>query len=475
MHTGLFQNPSEIITALNQSMTDNAWRRVLEMFVPTHLADGIQIQEYAGIDREKLRRTLNKVFTITAGMPPILHALDHSISRPGVRGRGRRIYLLGETGAMLLIELGYEGVHACNLHNDTAIAHALAMLDIHKTAEQMQVTIQTDRELNFGNQVIRPDHMVKLPNGQMILYEIEQFASHETGRRVRESIFHKRSFFTSMEAKNFLPEVRMILNLQPGTREWESTVRWWKNICTESGAEEKLGFRLLVISFSEFLIQPEWDVQTSGRWTDVTVAPAKTHSQNIVTVDSIVEEPYNSDDTGNDDCVVVAAAGQVFNEKNGESLPNPDFGLFNLACAIYVGSHSESHYWKDAAIPYTSIHMLKTLLEKRHGLLIDLNTLMEHGRRGESGGMVVFHMQSVIDCFLSHYHWESEGVLTAKAVANPWGESPPFTISVKAMVDPSPTDIWKHSSEIDRGLGWVLRALFKYSKLIGLNEPKFLS
>src|ERR1035437_5444615 len=103
MDADLFQHPSEIITALNQSMPDHAWRCVLEMFLPTHLADGIQIQEYDGIDREKLRRTLNKVFTITAGMPPILHALDHSISRPGVRGRGRRIYLLGETGALLLM------------------------------------------------------------------------------------------------------------------------------------------------------------------------------------------------------------------------------------------------------------------------------------------------------------------------------------------------------------------------------------
>jgi hypothetical protein len=77
-------------------------------------------------------------------LPPIFNQLDHSITRPGVCGKRPSIYLLGDTGALLLNELGYPNVHPCHLNTDLAISHALAMLAIHHAAPRANIPIHTD-------------------------------------------------------------------------------------------------------------------------------------------------------------------------------------------------------------------------------------------------------------------------------------------------------------------------------------------
>ena len=106
MHTRIIHTASELIGELDKNLPPETWRHIMEVFFPTHIADSLQIQQYVGLEREKFRRVMDRLQNTALGLPPIFHQLDHLITRPGVRGKRPSIYLLGETGAVLLNELG---------------------------------------------------------------------------------------------------------------------------------------------------------------------------------------------------------------------------------------------------------------------------------------------------------------------------------------------------------------------------------
>ena len=110
MHTRIIHTASELIGELDKNLPPETWRQILQVFVPAHIADILQIQQFVGLDREKFRRVMDRLQNAALGLPPIFHQLDHSITRPGVCGKRPSIYLLGETGALLLNELGYLNV-----------------------------------------------------------------------------------------------------------------------------------------------------------------------------------------------------------------------------------------------------------------------------------------------------------------------------------------------------------------------------
>jgi hypothetical protein len=93
----------------------------MQVFVSIHIADSLQIQQYVDLECERFRRVIDWLQNTALGLPPIFHQLDHSITRPGARGKRPSIYLLGETSALLLNELGYPNVP---LNTDLAISHA---------------------------------------------------------------------------------------------------------------------------------------------------------------------------------------------------------------------------------------------------------------------------------------------------------------------------------------------------------------
>ncbi len=476
MHTKIVHTLSEVTNALNTSMPDQVWRRVLEVFAPTHVADSIQIQEYAGLEREKFRRVMDKLQTVTAGLPPLFHILDHPIKRAGPPGRKPKIFLLGETGAKILNELGFPDAHPCHLNDDLAIAHSLAMLDVHQVAVRENISIRTDSIVNFGDQrILRPDHQIVLADGKLLIYEIEQAANHDNFGRIRQSLMNKLDFFKSAESAGFQREIRMVINLTPGGSEWNGTIQRWGRGCRALSEGEDLGFRLLALPIGEFLVNPDWTPIASSRWLDLTVTSNSVRNNSESQQESQVSA-YDQTHSAYDDVIVVNAAAQDYKANILSTKPSPDFGVFTLVYDIYNASHSAENYLAFGAIPHTSIHMLRVLMEKRADLVEKLNRGMNCGRKSEGQALVVYHMQGVIDTFLNYYQWESGEVLRAEAVANnrEWNGIGPFGILVKARVAPSPGDVWGNSSEIDVALAWVLWALFKYSEQIGLDRPKFL-
>jgi hypothetical protein len=474
MHAKIIHTASELIGELDKNLAPETWRQILQVFVPTHVADSLQIQQYVGLDREKFRRVMDKLQNAALGLPPIFHQLDHSITRPGVRGRRPGIYLLGETGALLLNELGYPDVHPCRLNTDLAISHALAMLDIHQTAMRENIPINTDCTIEFGDhQNLRPDHQINLPDGQFLIYEIEQVANKDTLTRIRESLTNKHSFFDSAQATAYLREIRMLLNLAPNSKESRDTIQRWARVYRALSDEEELGFALFSMPLGEFLINPDWSPSPSDRWVNLSISSGESITEAGTTI-QVPVFAYSDEHSAYDDCIVVNAADQEYKTRVLPGKPKPDFGLFKLAIDIYDASHAKSNYWALAGIPYASINMLKILLEKREDLLKKLNKCMNQGRHGESPVVVVHHMQGVIDCFLNYYAWESGSILRAEAI-NRGYESHPFGIVVNTYVAPSPGDGWENKSEIDVALAWVLSALFKYAEQIGLDKPRFLS
>lgn len=474
MHTRIMHTASELIGELDKNLPPETWRQILQVFVPTHIADSLQIQQYVGLEREKFRRVMDRLQNAAFGLAPIFHQLDHSINRPGVRGRRPSIYLLGETGALLLNALGYPDVHACHLNTDITISHALAMLDIHQIALRENIPIHTDCTIEFrDHQVLRPDHQISMPDGQFLIYEIEQAANIDTLARIRESLTNKRSFFVSTQAAAYLREIRMLLNLAPNSKEARDTLQRWARAYRALSDEEELGFALFSMPMGEFLINPDWNPSPSDRWANLSV-PSGESGSDTGTRTGVPVFAYSDSQSAYDDCIVVNAANQEYQARVFPGTPKPDFGLFKLACDIYSASHSKSNYWAMAGIPYASIHMLKILFEKREDLLERLNKCMNQGRHGESPVLVVQHMQGVIDCFLNTYGWESGSILSAEAI-NRGYEGHPFGVVVNAFVAARPGEGWESKSEIEVALAWVLWALFKYAEQIGLDIPRFLS
>jgi hypothetical protein len=129
MHTA-----SELIGELDKKLPPETWRQIMQVFVPTHIADSLQIQQYVGLEREKFRRVMDRLQNTALGLPPIFNHLDHSITRSGVCGKRPSIYLLAGQARCCSMNSDTRMSHPCHLNTDLAISHALAMLDIHYAA-----------------------------------------------------------------------------------------------------------------------------------------------------------------------------------------------------------------------------------------------------------------------------------------------------------------------------------------------------
>ncbi len=267
-------DPSEIAELqkeLEAVLRDKLWLRILEVFVPSGVADGLHLRQATGLDRDKLRRAIEKIQNASVGYPPVLRILDHSIARAGARGRAPKVYLLGESGADLLNANGYHGIQPCGLNEDVPISHALAVLSVHLAAVQAGLGIHTEQYQRYGDEKhIRPDHSLLLPDGSQLLLEVEQIATRKLIPRILESLTNKQAFFQSEESKVFRREVRMLVNVSRG-RDWSRTIQVWKEACNlvVQKSNRPLDFRLLAMPLDEFLLAPEWG-ESSRRWEELS-------------------------------------------------------------------------------------------------------------------------------------------------------------------------------------------------------------
>jgi hypothetical protein len=460
--------------ALNTAFTEREWLRVLELFAPTGIADSLHLRTSTGMERTRLQRVLDKMQALSSELPPVLHLLDHTIARTGQRGRLPNIYLLGETGSTLLRANGYPDAHPCQLQNDHAMVHALCMLDVHLNAVKHDLEVYTDRVIPFRDILtIRPDHQVVLKDGTKLIVEVEQIARQELVQRISGSLRHKQTFFGSPESTGYHTDVRMVLNVPPGYA-FARTCNLWRNVI-ESVRDElgtPLGFRLLAISLVDFLLDPEWECETSQRWWDLTQRAMEKKDPEPRTINKIETQVTRN---SKEDLVLISAMHQALQEDpDTTGKLNIDLYFLDVMLNIYDASHSDdpksSLLWKP---PNHSLSLLKDYFAMHPELRKRLRISMHQNisKWSWNSRTILHRMQRVLDTFLAYYGWRSNIFLSVRAVYGDDSGSEPFKVSVSSV-----GFFWGKYDESRRKLAaleWVLMALFRYADELGLGRPKF--
>jgi hypothetical protein len=119
--------------ALEAAFPDGRWLRLLEVFLPTGVADYGQMQRVTGLSRKQMDDLLERLAQLGGG--GIVRPYSFAVPRPGVRGRPATVYGLGEAGAALLRAAGHRDAAACGYEEVREVAHARAVLDVRLAAE----------------------------------------------------------------------------------------------------------------------------------------------------------------------------------------------------------------------------------------------------------------------------------------------------------------------------------------------------
>jgi len=468
----------QVWQSILQAIPDTA-RPVLETFAFTGLADLNNIIQFTNLTRDRVNRAVERM--ISAGL---LQDFKRPIPRPDQRGKPANIYLLTQDGANVLGSLGYKQVRACGLKDDLPILHMLAMTDIHLAGQKGGVPIRTDSLLRFNERTLRPDHLVTLPDGRAMIYEVEQSASTATLRRVVESVQNKQDFFASKANTNVLPEVRMILQLPRGTK-WDKTLQTWEKAMgvVQERAEGKLNFRLFAIPRREFLDAPDWNEERQLLWVEIT-PKEKTTAIQTVTTTAPQELLYSS---SREDRLVLTALWQDFLENvNTEQIqfPKPDPEFLNVMQLIHSASHDPGlSPLEQAAMPHASLYLLNKYLTMKK-LRKQLNRALHNGKGNLRWNptTIMHRMQIVVNTFLSAHGWRSDGLLFAHVTIGNWDtistrmfgvnvrvRNPQILIEEDDIVVPSQSEV----TQVEQALAWVLWALFAHSLDLGLGRPEF--
>ena len=149
---------------LEEQVREQSWRKVLHTLAITGVADNQQLIRATGLQRDKLRRTLEKMVIAATGYPALFTIYSQKVTRGGERGATPRVYRLADSGAALCRADGLSEARACALEDARAVRHALGMLDVHLLASAAGLAVQTDHNLPYGEGAfIRPDNLVTLP------------------------------------------------------------------------------------------------------------------------------------------------------------------------------------------------------------------------------------------------------------------------------------------------------------------------
>jgi hypothetical protein len=460
---------------LETAFPDQIWLKLLELFLPSGVANTAHMGAGLGMNRDKLSRSLNKLDVTGSGFPPIIRLLDHPLKRPaGSPGKPPHVYLLDSSGADLLNANGHPGTRACALKTDREINHALSMLSVHMAAREAGLEVVTDALVPFGGQrSIRPDHRISLPDGRFVLYEIEQDTKRALIPRMLESLANKQAFFKSEAGQAYIPEVRMLVNLPRGTK-LNQTLNVWQECFRLLAEQQKTGlaFRLLGMPLGEFLKQPDWDSEATDRWQELNaLAETEEPGNDGQGVGPI--NPYEQNRSAARDNVLLKALLQEYNDHIVPHLPPADFGMFDVVYTIYSASNSDRSYSTD--LPHESVYLLKRYLEM-HPLLTERLRKILHQGKGHIRWnyiTIVHRMQMIINCFLAYHGWQCGNSLKVKAVSEGWSGPGNFGVTVeKIELDFSDQHEFREYV-IHRALAWVLWALFEYAEELGLGRPEF--
>mgnify|MGYP001373269787 CR=1 FL=1 len=482
------QNPQSmdsLLESIQRILHDVPWQSILNGFAITGVLDNEQLKDLSGLERGKLSRTLDKLESLRGDLPSIIHPLKQDYRRPGARGRTPSVFALGESGAGLLQRLGQENARACELHDEIAVTHALAMNDLHLTAERAGVSVQTDRTIAYNaDQVLRPDHQISLPGRKTAIFEIEQKAGPETLRRVQASIERKRAFFESRESAAYERTVHVLFQLPRG-KVWNKTISTWQQAVNinENQHGKSLNFSLRTMSLPDFLSAPDWHGR-SQRW----MALGNPEPQSTGIEKNTAQVPQHLiQRSPREERLILAALWQDFLENTSKRLddyPLPDPEFLATMRLIYVASHDQSlPPLVQAGVPHASIYLLGQYLRLR-GIRKQLYRAMNSGRGNlrMNLSMVMHRIQTVVNAFLKLNGWRSYGPLQVNVATSFWEDSGPRTYKIEVRIrDPQiliPADetLMPSRNEVEfteQALAWVLQALFEYSQELNLGSPEF--
>ncbi len=465
--------------ALALTLPNTPWQSALELFLVTGVADTRQIHQATGLSRGQLERVLDRLEAAGAGLPPILSPVSVNAPRPGQPGKPPKVYRLGESGAALLRSLGHTEATPCGLAEPRAIAHALAMLDVHQCGVHSGQAILTDCTLSYGSgQTLRPDHHVRLADGRLLFYEVEQSATPHSLRRIRDALERRRAFFGSPQAAEVLPQVRLIFGLGRSAR-LRRTLDIWRQALRqlEAEASESLPFRLLALPLGEFLEQPEWDADPSGRWDDLGAA-VDPQGETALEPAGSAAPVFDLAPQHRPLVESLQRAQSALGERLPPDVPRPDMQLWANAVAIFEASHDESDPLAGLLPPTASVTLLGQYLASRPGLIEILRQAMHPPRaRLVWNTLAILHaMQRVIDAFLANHGWSNAGPLRAvAAISTGWesGMTGPYGVQVSLSFSILTRELAPQSMRLRRALAWVLWALFAHAEPLGLGRPEF--
>jgi hypothetical protein len=477
---------------LEKTIPAGEWKRILEAIDIVGIIDNRQLQKATGLGRDKLRRTLEKMETARVGLPPLLLPSMQKLVRPGLSGRAPKVYLFGESGAALRRSLGHKNARNYKQKNPIAQAHALAVLDTHFAAEQVEIKVQTEGRLYATKTLyIRPDCLVTLNDSKQAIFELEQLAKPEYLPRITRSLRKKIEFFRQNKDVNISSEIRVLFNLKPGAI-YRKTLQRWRGVCELLAKDEKSGtlpFSLLAMPLMDFLANPDWSAHPSKtRWVDLT-AREKTSSSKVGEKLSAKALPTKLKGlTSKQNVLVLEALWQEFREQDIQAKENfmfPDPQFLELIQVIYLASHNENGTALErAAFPNASLYLLKQYLLMRPDLLDILNRAISKGGRSVhwNANMILNRIQSIADAFLAYHGFRSTGTLKVYAQTVDWNTKLPKSFMVQVEITtPELLTIEKENyyprakdvREAEKALMWVLRALFVHAKKIGLYALPF--
>ena len=494
-------NHAKLQKDLARSFPDERWLEMLKLFLPTGVADVLQMQAITGLSRRQVNHLLARFEDLASG--EILTRVPFSVPKPGVRGRPPTVYRLREGGAALLRRNGYRRARACGLADAVSIAHAKATLEIHLAARDAGLEVQTERELPYGNgQALRPDNLVKLPSGTRAIFETEQTADITLLRRIVDGLRHKAACFGQL-GRRLSATVRVLFNLPHG-REWDRSVQTWERataiVSEESGG--RLPFDIVAIPLQEFLTDPDWtEPPNLARWEplfDPAQAPGfdpgsrSGASMAVSPVDPrqrpITQLPSALRRSARDDRLILLAFWQSFQEQAsilGGNRPHPDPVFFDVMRIIYTASHDpHTDLLSKAAVPYASLYLLQQYLAMHPDLRKALSKAITRG----SGSMrwststILHRMQVIITTFLRYHGWQAGGPLQAYPELSGWDNTRTQSFAATVRIR-NPELLMVPGDEIvpgkdavqavEEALAWVLWALFAHGEDIGLKQAIF--
>lgn len=472
---------------LVQQIRDESWKRILLVMSITGVADNQQLIQSCGLNRDKLRRTLDKMVAASSGHPPLFSVYTRKMKRMGERGASPRVYRLGESGAALCKFEGVLTARTCQLEEQRSVQHALGMLDLNLSAKSAGLEVETDKNINYAeNKFVRPDNVVILKSGTKALFESEQDARSDFLNRILRSIANKIDFYKSKASDPYSNIVRILVDLPRG-KIYQRTINTWLQAVEISRETEEgdLPFQIYAMPLGEFLARPDWQERPeAGRWVELTATPrdatelsSQSLEQTAISIPGLSSLERK---------MILAALYQDLCErgyKDQNSLPDVEF--LYLMRLIYSASHDPfAPAINRSGVPFESLYLLDQYLRMNPDLrkLIEQVTHMDDRRIHWNQSTALHRMQVVVDAFLEYHGWQSDGPLNVYSYTPDYQSNGPRRLSVAVEIkDPEilmsdELEIVPGKEEIrvlEKALSWVLTSMFSQTHHLNLKKPVF--